>query len=228
WLLPLAVVGPGAGQLLFSWFLSGERDPSWLLPLGIIPIACYLSSSGLMLSRTLRRETDRDNQSRHLFAFLGLCMFSLTLPLGFLVYLGGERLFAGDVSPALSHVALLVALAAWPVVTYGLSVHRSFADHPKAGIWRTTGTAVALTGMIVMLAAGLLAWPSPLALLLVCIFDFATLSYIAFRYELPIAHAAALPCLAVLFLVSFHLTSGALGLGIFGSAHSGALLVGLF
>src|SRR5262249_30571140 len=40
--------------------------------------------------------------------------------------------------------------------------------------------------------------------------------------------AAALPCLAVLFLVSFHLTGSSLGLEIFGSAQSGLLLAGLF
>src|SRR5207245_7526985 len=126
-------------------------------------------------------------------------------------------------SPALGHVALLVALAAWPVMSYGLVVHRNLANNPEAGVWRTTGTAVALTGMIIMLAAGLLAWPSPIPLLLVCLFDFAIISYVAFRYELPIAHAAALPCLAVLFLVCFPPTRGTLSLDISGSAISGML-----
>jgi hypothetical protein len=228
WLLPLTIVGTGASQLLFSWLITGERDPSWLIALGIVPTACYVSSCGLMLSQTLRREIGRDDQSRSLFGFLGVGVFAITIALGFLVYLAGERLFGGDISPARGHVALLVALAAWPILIYGLAVHRALADRLEAGGWRTTGTAVALTGMIVMLAAGLLAWPSPFPLLLVCIFDFAIITYVAFRYELPIAQAAALPCLAVGFLVCFHLTGGSLGLEIFGSAQSGVLLAGLF
>jgi len=228
WLLPLAIVGTGAGQLLFSWLITGERNPSWLLALGIVPVACHVSSCGLMLTRTVRREADRENQSRSLFGFLGVGVFAVMVALGFLVYLAGDRLFGGDISPALGHVALLVALAAWPVLSYGLTVHRALANNPEAGVWRTTGTAVAITGMIIMLGAGVLAWPSPIPLLLVCIFDFAIITYVAFRHELPIAHAAALPCLAVFFLVSFHLTGENLSLDIFGSSSSGMLLAGLF
>src|SRR5262249_28255331 len=147
---------------------------------------------------------------------------------GFLVYLAGERMFGGEISPALKHVALLVALAAWPVLRCGLAVHQELVDSPDAGVWRTTGTAVALTGLLIMLSAGLLAWPAPLPLLLVCIFNFVLISYVAFRHELPIAQAAALPCLAVLFLVSFHLTDGSLSLAVLGSAQSGTWLVVLF
>src|SRR5205807_8781447 len=145
----------------------------------------------------------------------GIGVFAITVALGLLVYLAGERLFGGDISPALGYVALLIALAAWPALSYGLSTHRDLADNLEAGTWRTIGTTVALTGMMIMLAAGLLAWPSPFLLLLVCILDFAIITYVAFRYELPIAHAAALPCLALLFLVLFHLSDGSLGPDIF-------------
>lgn len=228
WLLSAAVVGSSASQLLFSWLIGPERGPGWILALGFLPVAFHGFSTAWILHRTGRGDPDRENQSRGLLGLLGMSLFATTIALGFLIYLAGERLFDGDISPALTHVALLVALAAWPVLRSGLTLHRSLADDSGAGVWRTTGTAVALTGMMIMLAAGLLAWPSPISLLLVCLFDFAIISYVAFRYELPIAHAAALPCLAVLFLTSFHLSDGNLSADIFRSAESGAMLAGLF
>jgi hypothetical protein len=228
WLLPAAVVGASAGQLLFSWLIAGERDPNWLLALGMMPVVCHVLTCGLMSRQRSGLDADWKSQTRGLLGFLGISLFASITALGFLIYLAGERMFDGQISPALSHVALLVALAAWPVLSCGLKVHQELADISQAGIWRTTGTSVALSGLMIMLAAGLLAWPSPLVLLLVCLVDFAIISYVAFRYELPIAQAAALPCLAVLFLVSFHLTGGNLTSNLFGSAESGALLAGLF
>jgi hypothetical protein len=227
-LLPAAVVGTGASQLIFSWIIGPERGLGWLLALGFLPVAFHCFSSGWELMRAKSDQSDRETQSRGLFGFVGMSLFAVTIALGFLVYLAGERIFDGDISPALTHVALLVALAAWPVLSCGLVVHRSLADNPEAGLWRTTGTAVALIGMLIMLAAGLLAWPSPISMLLVCLFDFAIISYVAFRYDLPIAHVAALPCLTVLFLTSFHLSDGDLSSDIFRSSEGGIMLAGLF
>jgi hypothetical protein len=228
WVLPVAIVGSSASQLIFSWIIGPEREPHWLLALGLIPVAFHGLSSASVLTRNQRDETDRRSQSRRLFGFVGLSLFAVIIALGFLIYLAGERIFDGDISPALSHVSLLVALAAWPVLNYGLRVHRTLVDDPAAGVWRTLGTAVALIGMMIMLAAGLLAWPAPTAVLLVCLFNFAIISYVAIRYELPIAHAAALPCLAVLFLATFHLTDANLSLEFFRSSESGTMLAGLF
>jgi hypothetical protein len=227
WLLPAAIVGSSASQLIFSWLIGPERNPHWLLGLGLLPVAFHGLSSGWVFMRG-SRETDRVRESRGLFGFVGLSLFATIIALGFLTYLAGERIFAGDISPPLGHVSLLVALAAWPVLRAGLGVHRALVDEPSAGVWRTTATAVALIGMMVMLAAGLLAWPAPTSLVLVCLFNFAIITYVAFRYELPIAHAAALPCLAVLFLTAFHLAESDLSLEVFRSSESGTMLAGLF
>src|SRR5262249_23780231 len=157
-------------------------------------VACHVFSSGWTLISSHRGKFEWEAQSRKLFGFVGMSLFAAIIALGFLVYLAGERIFDGDINPALSHVALLVALAAWPLVSCGLSVHRALTDEPAAGAWRTAGTAVALAGMIFMLLAGFLAWPSTWSLLLVCLFNFAIFTYVALRYELPIVHAIGLPC----------------------------------
>ena len=59
-----------------------------------------------------------------------------------------------------------------------------------------------------MLAAALLAWPDPGLLVAVCVLDFAVLTAVALAARLPVAHAAALPCLAVAYLTAFHLATG--------------------
>ena len=73
---------------------------------------------------------------------------------------------------------------------------------------RTTGTAIALTGMLVLLAAVALAWPRSGSVVLVCTLNFAVLTAVAFAWRLPVAHAVALPCLAVGYLTAFHLPRG--------------------
>src|SRR5262249_50740786 len=81
---------------------------------------------------------------------------------------------------------------------------------PLSGPLRAVGTGIALGGMLVLLAALAMAWPQPVALVLVCSLDFAVLSALAWRYSLPVAHAAALPCLAVGYLTAYHLLTGGL------------------
>ena len=77
---------------------------------------------------------------------------------------------------------------------------------------RTIGTGVALAGMLILLAALALAWPVPLALLLVAALNFAVLEGAAARGRLPLAVVPALLCLAVGYLVGLYLLHGDLTL----------------
>src|SRR5262249_49079067 len=72
----------------------------------------------------------------------------------------------------------------------------------------TAGTAVALTGMLTLLVAIVLAWPLPGTTAAVCALDFAVLTFVAFRLRLPVAHGAALPCLAVGYLTAVYAVGG--------------------
>ena len=90
-----------------------------------------------------------------------------------------------------------------------------------------------------MLGALALAWPRPLGVMAVGIFDVAALAYVAFRHRLTVAHAGAIACATIVYLIAFHLAAGdltwdspadqgrvmiELALG----AQSGTALVGLF
>src|SRR5258708_8834598 len=82
--------------------------------------------------------------------------------------------------------------------------------------------------MFSMLEAAFLAWPSTSSLLLVCLFNFAIFSYVALRYELPVVHAIGLPCLAVLFLTTIHVSDNNLSFDMFGAPDTGMALAVFF
>src|SRR5262249_3526718 len=122
-----------------------------------------------------------------------------------------------DLGLAVERAAVLIALAGVPLVACGMIVHASPSpaepgggEAPPAlsGALRATASAVALGGMAVMLGAVALARPQPVGLILGPPLAFAVLTAVAFRYRLPVAHAAALACLAVGYLTTFHLFAG--------------------
>src|SRR5262249_37300629 len=103
-------------------------------------------------------------------------------------------------------IAAPVALAGVPVMVTGILVHCS----PLSGPLRAVGTSIAVAGMLILLAAVAMAWPQPVALIAVCALDFAVLAAAAWLFRLPVGHSAALPCLAVGYLSSYHLVGGGL------------------
>jgi hypothetical protein len=196
WLLPLAVLGPSAGQLLVTWF---DEQPSFsvFLLLGLVPTACH----GLTVAGLLRRdsgETLDAPRAHRLFAFLGIATFALATALGFLVYRNA------DLNQALPRLAPLVALAGIAPLACGLAVHERLAGNSELAGTRATGTMVALTGILTMLVAVVLAWPVPGTTAVVCALDFGVLTVVAFRHRLPVAHGAALPCLALGYLTAIN------------------------
>jgi hypothetical protein len=198
WLTATIVISSGA-QLLVPRLVDPVNPAviSFVL-LGLATTACHVLTSGAVLRRSTAGLDER--RAHSLFTFVGMGTFALALMLGFLVY------WCDDPALALERIAALVALAGVPVVATGLIVHS--ASLPVS--LRTAGTGIALTGMAILLAAVATAWPQPLALIIVCAFDFVVLSIVAWRYGLPVAHAAALPCLAVGYLTAYHLLTGGL------------------
>jgi hypothetical protein len=236
--LILAVLGSSASQLVMRRFLHPvEPNPPLLLLLGAFPVACYALGTGLFL-RTTRGRPFGPRQAASLFTVLGMAAFPVLVALGFLVYWTREQ----GIAPVLERLSVLVAVSGLPLVAGGLLVHRKLEEAPSAAGetaeatagQRTVGTGVALGGMLVMLAAVVLAWPQPLALMLVCTLSFAVLTAVAFATRLPVAHVPALGCLAIGYLTAFHLLGGNLSLEgstsvelmtLASSAGSGAALV---
>ncbi|MBY0523648.1 MAG: hypothetical protein K2R98_09615, partial [Gemmataceae bacterium] len=205
WLLPLGVLGASASQLLVPWVLMKHQgSPGFTLLLGAVPVACQALSAAGMLRLSNRRESLSNEHVSSLFGFLGMTTFAVAVALGFLAYWGE------NVRGALERLSVVIALGGVAPLLAGVSVHRRLTDRVELAAARTGGTVVALTGMFIMLIAVLLAWPQPSALTLVCLLNFALLTFLAFRCPLPIAHAAALPCLVLGCLTAYHWALGRL------------------
>jgi hypothetical protein len=233
WAFTVAILGISASQLLIPRLLPSLDATTWLpiLLAGGLPVAFQVLCTGSVLYRTACRGPLQDASVKALFTLLGIATFALAVALGLLVFWCIYR--GSNLNLALQHVAILVAVGAMPVLVGGLQMHQGLAGVPEAAGYRTTGTATALTGMVVMLAAVGLAWPHPHAVAAISTVDFAVLTWVAFRYQLPVAHAVALPCLLLGYLAGWHLLPGWLGeeavlnAGLALSADSGKVLVGL-
>jgi hypothetical protein len=232
WALPVAVLGASAGLLLAPRLLEGVGPGSWLfIALAALPVACHGGAGGAVLLR-LRRRTGAEAhaplgvpEAHALFAFQGIATFALVVALGFLIHVSGEP------RVALQRLALLIDLASLSLLAGGLMAGRRLTDAPAAAA-RTAATAVALAAVLVMLLAVVLAWPEPVAVLLVCTLNAVVLGAVAFRRRLPLAHAPALACLALGYLTADYLLTDATARGIsLGEAvlspHRGAALIGL-
>lgn len=210
----VAVLGASVFQLLGAWSLPRAGPESGtLLAVGALPVLCNVAATALLLARLGWRPgrnpaTPLDVvRVRPLFTHLGLASFALLVTLGFLVYR------AEDLGGALQGLAFPVAAAAVPLLISGLYVHRALeetTDEAAAG-WRAAGTGVGVTGGLVLLAAIALAWPRPETVIAISALDFIVLTFVAFRYRLPVAHAAALPCGVLAYLTGYDLATGAAG-----------------
>jgi hypothetical protein len=205
WLFMLAIVGAAGSQLVVPRLADGQH-PGVFVALGCIPVGCHLLACGAVVAGLARARARAENarielrQADALFVFLGLASFALFVALGFLLSRGGVMALA------VPRLAVPFALAGVPILAGGLLVRRGLPDEESGP--RTAGTAVAFAGLALMLSAVALAWPRPEPLLLVCVADAAILSVLAFRWRMPYAHAAALPCLALAVLLIVQLALG--------------------
>jgi hypothetical protein len=123
WLLPLAILGTSAGQLVVP-LLSGKAAPGlWnIFFIGIFLVAFFGMGLGGVLWKVARKLPFQGSSVTTVFASLGMASFALAIPLGFLVFWGSQtELEFGTVLNALAPV---VALAGIPVLASGFLVHR--------------------------------------------------------------------------------------------------------
>src|SRR5262249_15364402 len=174
WALPLAVIGAAVAQLTAARVLIGDAarpSGSLLYLLGLVPVVCQGVGVGWVRDRLRRRAEFAVAEGGALVALAGLATFAAGVALSFLAVSCEQPL------TALQHLAPLVSLAALPVLMSGLLVHERLTPQAELAVFRTTGTAVALLGMAGMLLAVTLAWPQPLAVVLVCALNFGVLSW---------------------------------------------------
>jgi hypothetical protein len=72
---------------------------------------------------------------------------------------------------------------------------------------RTAGTALAILGTLFVLSGMVLAWPNPASIVPTALINAAVFVSLAFILELPAAHLIAASCLALAYLVSFHVAA---------------------
>ena len=226
-LLPLAVLGAAASQLLIPWLLAKHQPVLGpILFLGALPMLCQSRDDGAGAAPSRPARSDRA------FAFARSV---------WLARHGDFLLRRGNGLPGLLERQPGFCPSA-PGRGDGGRQHRTpgmrclglspldrrtaTGDGPHHRHRDCFGWCVRHAG------GGGAGWPRPFALAVVCGLNFAALTIVAFHYRMQVAHAVALPCLALGYLTTWHALAGHLTadssgwtlLYALGSAQSGTVL----
>ena len=200
-LLAAGVLGSSVGQLLIRHFASPELSPSLLLVLGTFPIACYVASDVWMLKKALADQEIDETETIAIFVSLGALTFAAVLPFALLLYK------SGPVGMTMMYLAPLVSLGGFPLLATGtLLWQRTLKKELVAS--RTAGTSIAILGVMVVLSGMILAWPNPASIVPAALFNFAVFTTLAVLLNIPRAHLPAAFCLALAYIVLFHVMAG--------------------
>jgi hypothetical protein len=200
-ILSAGVLGSSIGQLLVRHFADNNTSPALLIFLAAFPVTCYVVTVALALRRVLAdREIDQ-SETTTVFTILGTMSFAALLPFGLLLYK------SGSLGLTMMYLAPIVTLWGLPLLATGTVLWRRIKNKELVAS-RTTGTALGILGVIIVLAGMLLAWPNPASIVPAALFNFAIFTALAIALELPVAHLIAAHCLALAYLVAFHVSAG--------------------
>jgi hypothetical protein len=229
-ILSAGVLGSSVGQLLVRHFAAIDTSPALLVLLGAFPVACYVATVGLALRIVLDdREIDA-SETTTVFTILGTMSFAALLPFGLLLYKSGQ------LSMSMMYLAPLVTLWGLPMLATGTILWRRINNRELVAS-RTTGTALGILGVMIVLAGMMLAWPNPASIVPAALLNFAIFTALAVALELPVAHLIAAICFALAYLVTSHVVVGNITwqnlrvmslLDVSFSVASGQVLVGAF
>lgn len=200
-LLSAGVLGSSIGQLLVRHFAAPDVSPALLIFLAAFPVVCYIVTVGLGLRRVLEDREIDENETTTVFTILGTMSFAALLPFGLLLYK------SGPLSLTMMYLAPIVTLWGLPLLATGTVLWRRIKNKELVAS-RTTGTALGLLGVAVVLAGMILAWPNPASIIPAALFNCAIFTALAIALELPVAHLIAVNCLALGYLVAFHVSAG--------------------
>ncbi len=201
WLLAGGMVLLSVAQIVIRRMAGPDIPATLLVGLAALPLVVYQAAVGRMLQLASRWTEFDERRLNAIFVLLGLMTFAVLSPFGLLLYLSGH------VATSLRTLSPLVSLAGIPALGTGLLLWRRLAS-PKLPAFRTAGTSIAIVGALVLVLGAVLAWPAPADMLAVAGLDFVALSAVAVLLDLPVAHLLAVPCLALAYLVAFHLARG--------------------
>ena len=199
--LSAGVLGSSIGQLLVRHFASPESGSSLLVFLGAVPVTFYLVTVGLSLRVVLSDREIDESETTTVFTVLGAMSFAALLPFGLLLYKGGP------IGLTMMYLAPLVTLWGLPMLATGTILWRRI-DNKELVFARTTGTALGIVGVMIVLAGMVLAWPNPASIVPAALLNFAIFTALAVFLELPVAHLLAASCLGLAYLVTYHVAVG--------------------
>lgn len=199
--LAAGVLGSSIGQLLVRHFASPDSAPALLVFLGAFPVTCYVVTVGLSLRTVLSDREIDETETGTVFTVLGAMSFAALLPFGLLLYK------AGPLGLTMMYLAPLVTLWGLPMLATGTILWRRIRNKDLVAS-RTTGTALGIIGVMIVLAGMVLCWPNPASIIPTALLNFAIFTALAIFLELPVAHLVAASCLALAYLVTYHVLVG--------------------
>src|ERR1043166_7509469 len=200
-ILSAGVLGSSVGQLLVRHFADVDTSPALLILLGAFPVCCYVATVGFSLRLVLEdREIDA-HETTTAFTVLGTMSFAALLPFGLLLYK------SGPLGMSMMYLAPIVTLWGLPLLATGTILWRRISNKELV-VSRTTGTALGILGLMIVLAGMILAWPNPASIVPAALLNFAVFTALALALELPVAHLIAAMCFALAYLVTGHVLVG--------------------
>jgi hypothetical protein len=200
-ILSAGVLGSSIGQLLVRHFAEVDTSSALLILLGAFPVCCYVATVGLAL-RVVLADRDIDaSETTTVFTVLGTMSFAALLPFGLLLYK------SGPLGMSMMYLAPLVTLWGLPMLATGTILWRRISNKELVAS-RTTGTALGILGVMIVLAGMILAWPNPASIVPAALLNFAVFTVLALALELPVAHLIAAICFALAYLVTSHVLAG--------------------
>jgi len=229
-ILSAGVLGSSIGQLLVRHLASIDSSPVLLIVLGAFPVACYVVTVGLALRIVLHDREIDEHETTTVFTVLGAMSFAALLPFGLLLYK------SGPMSLSMMYLAPIVTLWGLPMVATGTILWQRITNKELVAS-RTTGTALGILGVMIVLAGMILAWPNPASIVPAALLNFAIFTVLAVTLRLPAGHLLATICFALAYLVTFHVFAGNIAwvnlremslLNVSLSISSGQALIGAF
>jgi hypothetical protein len=199
--LAAGILGSSIGQLLVRHFASPESAPALLVFLGAFPVTCYVVTVGLSLRVVLSDREIDETETTTVFTVLGAMSFAALLPFGLLLYK------AGPLGLTMMYLAPLVTLWGLPMLATGTVLWRRIRNKDLVAS-RTAGTALGIIGVMIVLTGMVLCWPNPASVVPTALLNFAIFTALAIFLELPVAHLIAASCLALAYLVTYHVMVG--------------------
>jgi hypothetical protein len=198
-----AMIGCAAWQLVVRRFAGPDMNAAMLWLLGSVPVAAFIVPTGMQLRRIRKLDTCGEPEANLLFQVVGTTLFAAVLPLGVLLAK------AESFTLSLARLAPLVSIMAGPLVAVGLLLWRRLTQ-PELLKERIAGTAVAVFGVGVIVAAAGASWPVPAGMLPVAVIDAVLLTWIALRSGVSAVHLPAALCATLAYLVGLQLVRGEL------------------